>query len=56
MRAIHCVLFSFVCIYTAIHIHKKEPHDYLLGTLKGVFVVMSWISLIVSVILMFLGI
>ena len=53
MKAIYCVLLSFVCLYIAANSNKK---DKSIRTLAGFFIMISFISLIASIIFMIIGI
>lgn len=52
MRAIYCILLSFVFMYTGVHF-KAGTRFY--RKIKGVFVSMSFMCIIGSFILMLLG-
>lgn len=53
MRAISCAIMSFICIYTGRNI--KLGADRQMYKVKGLFIFISWLFLIASVVLTVLG-
>ena len=53
MRAIYCVLFSYVCMYIATHI-KKEKRKW--REFCGFLVIVALCSLIISIVCAVIGI
>lgn len=46
MRAIYCVLFSYVCTYIATHIKGNERNR---SEFRGLMVIIAFLALIVSI-------